>query len=173
MAFDLETEVRDLAARRDINECIGRYMRGQDRLDPELQKSAFHAGAYIDCGPLAGDVETFVGYAQTALAGCAFTHHLIGQVSLTVSGDTATGEVYFIAYHRLTLDEVESDMIFGGRYIDEYACHDGEWRIMRRREIADWTRTEPAADRFFEMEPDYVRGARDGQDFSDNRHWPI
>ena len=34
MAFDMEAEVRDLCARRDIHDCLCRYMRGQDRLDP-------------------------------------------------------------------------------------------------------------------------------------------
>lgn len=42
MAFDLEAEVRDLCARRDIHDALCRYMRGQDRLDPELHRSAFH-----------------------------------------------------------------------------------------------------------------------------------
>lgn len=168
----LAARLADLEARRDILECVARYMRGQDRLDPTLQKSAFHPDAHIDCGPLAGSVDEFVDYAQTGLAGCAFTHHMIGQVTLRIDGDRAEGEVYFIAYHRMTLDGAEKDMIFGGRYIDAYRRRDGEWRIFRRKEIADWTRVDPAADDFFAMEPAYVRGGRKGTDFSDNPVWP-
>ena len=48
-ALDLEAEIRDLAARRDINAAVQRYMRGLDRLDADLQRSAFHADAVIDC----------------------------------------------------------------------------------------------------------------------------
>ena len=171
-ATDLAREVADLTARRDIMDAVCRYMRGQDRCEPDLQKSAFHPDAYIDCGPVKGDVDTFVGYAQQGLAGCDFTHHLIGQVQLKVDGDRASGEVYFTAYHRIPLDGIAQDMIFGGRYVDEYACRQGEWRIQKRREICDWTRTVPAADRFTELEPDYVRGGRGGRDFSSMRDWP-
>nr|WP_087574138.1 nuclear transport factor 2 family protein [Sphingomonas sp. CDS-1] len=168
----LLARIEDLEARRDIMDCVCRYMRGQDRLDPALQKSAFHPDAHVDCGPLAGSVDDFVVYAQSGLTGCAFTHHMIGQVQLTIDGDRAEGEVYFIAYHRMTLDGAEKDMIFGGRYIDEYRLREGQWRISRRKEIADWTRVDPAADDFFAMEPAYVRGGRRGEDFSDRRVWP-
>lgn len=168
----LIARIADLEARRDIVDCVCRYMRGQDRLDPDLQKSAFHPDAYIDCGPLAGTVDEFVHYAQSGLAGCAFTHHMIGQVQISIDGDRAEGEVYFIAYHRMTLDGADKDMIFGGRYIDEYHRRDGAWRIFRRKEIADWTRVDPTADDFFAMEPAYVRGGRQGADFSSNRVWP-
>ncbi len=171
--LDLAAEVRDLTARRDIMDCICRYMRGQDRLDPALQRSAFHDGAYVDCGAFSGDGDAWVEYAQTGLKSCAFTHHMIGQAQIAVRDDSASGEVYFIAYHRMTLDGEEKDMIFGGRYIDEYARRDGEWRIVKRFEIADWTRTDPAADHFLkEMAPDYHRPGRGGTDFSDRRNWP-
>ncbi|HEX8056538.1 MAG TPA: nuclear transport factor 2 family protein, partial [Novosphingobium sp.] len=54
MSFDLEAEVRDLAARRDIADAVHRYMRGLDRLDPALQRTAFHDDAWIDAGIFAG-----------------------------------------------------------------------------------------------------------------------
>lgn len=176
---DLAAEVRRLSgeldalkSRQEIVDCVARYMRAQDRLEPDLQRSAFHADAWIDCGPVAGDVDTFVNYAQGGLAGCAFTHHMIGQTTITIDGDRASGEIYFIAYHRMTLDGEEKDMIFGGRYIDEYARREGEWRILKRREIADWTRTDPAADAFLKLEPAYHRPGRRGEDFSSRRDWP-
>jgi len=36
--LDIESVVRDLAARRDIYDAICSYMRGQDRLLPEVQR---------------------------------------------------------------------------------------------------------------------------------------
>ena len=170
--FDLAAEVRDLAARRDIMDAVYRYMRGQDRLIPELQRSAFHDGAYVDCGPFAGLPDDYVAYAQRMLAGCVNTHHMIGQVQIKVEGDTAYGEVYFIAWHRIPLDGGQKDLIFGGRYIDEYARKNGEWRIWKRREIADWTRTDPPADLYFELEQGCHRPGRREADFSVRRDWP-
>jgi len=172
MAFDLEAEVRDLAARRDINDAMCRYMRGQDRLDPVLHRSAFHDDAWVDCGLMNGSADEFVAFAQGFLADIESSQHIIGQVQLSVNGDKASGEVYFYAYHRIAEDGVPKDLIVAGRYIDEYACRDGDWRIVKRKELVDWARTDPVADAFLQ-ENDLPRGLRRGADFGQTRAWPV
>lgn len=169
--FDLEAEVRDLAARRDIKDALCRYMRGQDRLDADLHRSAFHPGAFVDCGLMQGTAEEFVDFAQGFLAQLEASQHIIGQVQLDVRGDEASGEVYFYAWHRLIEDGESKDLLVCGRYVDEYACRNGEWRILKRREIIDWARTDPAADGFLADHPEIPRGARRGADFSQTRNW--
>ena len=171
-AFDLEAEVRDLAARRDINDCLCRYMRGQDRLDPALHRSAFHDDAWVDCGLMNGTADEFVAFAQGFLGDIEGSQHIIGQVQLSVKGDAASGEVYFFAWHRLHEDGVPTDLLVAGRYIDEYACRDGDWRIVRRRELIDWAKSTPAADQFLRDNP-LPMGARRGADFSETRNWPV
>lgn len=172
MAFDLEAEVRDLAARRDIHDALCRYMRGQDRLDPVLHRSAFHDGAWVDCGPMAGSADEFVKFAQDLLGDFEASQHIIGQVQLSVNGDKASGEVYFYAWHRIKEDGEPKDLIVAGRYIDEYTCKNGEWRIWRRREIVDWARTDPVADAFMAATQLVLAGRR-GTDFSQTRDWPV
>lgn len=169
--FDLEAEVRDLAARRDIHDALCRYMRGQDRLDPVLHRSAFHDDAWVDCGLMNGTADEFVAFAQGFLANITGAQHIIGQVQLDVRGDEASGEVYFYAWHRIEEDGQAKDLVVAGRYIDEYACRDGEWRIRRRRELIDWARTDPAADSFLHAYPMLPRGQRRGADFSETRDW--
>ena len=44
----------------------------------------------------------FIDFAQGFLAACDASQHLIGQVDLKLDGNKATGEVYFIAHHRIT-----------------------------------------------------------------------
>lgn len=170
--FDLESEVRDLAARRDIHDAICRYMRGQDRLDRDLQRSAFHDDAYDDCGLMAGSADAFVDFAQGFLADIEGSQHVIGQVQLDVRGDEASGEVYFFAWHRIREDGEPKDLMIAGRYVDEYACRNGEWRIVKRRELIDWARTDPATDGFLAEHPYLPRGGRRGSDFSETRDWP-
>jgi hypothetical protein len=170
--FDLEAEVRDLAARRDIHDALCRYMRGQDRLDPVLHRSAFHDDAWVDCGLMSGSADEFVAFAQALLADMANSQHLIGQVQIALDRDKASGEVYFFAWHRIHEDGAARDLTIAGRYIDEYACRNGDWRILRRREIIDWARTDPAADEFLAQNPILPRGARQGLDFSETRNWP-
>lgn len=162
--FNLEAEVRDLVARRDINAAIQRYMRGQDRLLPELQKTAFHDDAYVDCGLYAGPALGFVDFAQGFLAQMRGSQHLIGQVTIEVEGDVANGEVYFFAWHRLVEDDGEKDLFVCGRYIDKYEQRDGEWRISDRRELVDWARTDPAADGFLKENAGKILLAAYGKD---------
>ena len=172
--FDLEAEVRDLAARRDINDALCRYMRGQDRLDPVLHRSAFHDDAYVDCGLMAGSADAFVAFAQDLLAGMGGSQHLIGQVHITIHDEaSASGEVYFYAWHRIEEDGEPKDLSVAGRYVDEYACRNGEWRILKRYEIVDWARTDKAADSFLAANPGVPRGKRRGEDFSERRAWPV
>ncbi|MCW1382551.1 nuclear transport factor 2 family protein [Novosphingobium sp. KCTC 2891] len=172
MAFDLEAEVRDLAARRDIHDALCRYMRGQDRLDPVLHRSAFHDDAWVDCGLMNGSADEFVSFAQGFLADIEGSQHIIAQAQISVDGDKASGEVYFYAWHRTVEDGEPKDLIVAGRYIDEYACRNGDWRIVRRKELVDWARTDPAADAFLK-DNDLPRGLRRGQDFSQTRAWPV
>lgn len=166
-----EAAIDAMLAREAIRAALARYMRGQDRLDPVLHRSAFHDDAWVDCGLMQGTADEFVAFAQGFLADLGGSQHLIGQSDITVHGDTASGEVYFLAWHRLTDAEGEKDLIVAGRYVDEYARRDGDWRIVRRRELIDWARTDPAADAFLKDNPILPRGATRGADFSQTRDW--
>lgn len=146
----LRAEVADLAARRDIQQALNDYMRGQDRLLPDLQRQAFHDDAWVDCGLFAGRAADFVHFAQGFLAGCDASQHLIGQVDIKLEGKMARGEVYFFAQHRIIQDGEKFDLFVAGRYHDEYEDRGRGWKIARRQEIIDWARTDPAADGFLE-----------------------
>ena len=59
----LQAEVADLAARRDIHKALNQYMRGQDRLLPDVQR----ASALMLGGPqanIAGLVGRWVGAGE-------------------------------------------------------------------------------------------------------------
>jgi SnoaL-like domain len=128
--FDLEKEVRDLAARRDIDAAICAYSRSHDRLLPDQHELASHPGAHVDCGGVAGTAAEFLEYAQSFLKQIKSSHHLLGQFDIKVNGDTAEGEVYFLAQHRIVEEGVEKDMFVTGRYIDRcYGVGDRpQWR---------------------------------------------
>jgi hypothetical protein len=174
MLFDLEAEIHDLAARRDITDAVQRYMRGLDRLDAELQRSAFHDDAWVDCGLMAGPVDDFVTFAQDLLASMDATQHLLAQVRIEMHNATsASGECYFQAWHG-SRDEAGAphDLFVSGRYIDEYACKNGEWKIAKRKLITDWVKDDPANHDFFAANPTTNRSGRRGEDFSQKREWP-
>lgn len=172
-SFDLEAEVRDLAARRDIQRAVHRYIRGQDRMLPEIQRTAFHPGAHVDCGLFEGDGDAWTEWAQAIFASMKGTQHLLGQIDIDVRGDEADGEVYFLAWHRIVEDGADRDWFFAGRYIDRYEKRDGEWRIARRRELVDWIRNDPPTDAFIAANPGMHRAGRGTDDFSTTRDWPV
>ena len=167
-----DAAIDDLIAKAAIHEALCRYMRGQDRLDPVLHRSAFHDDAWVDCGLMNGSADEFVRFAQGLLGDMAGSQHIIGQVQITVDGQRASGEVYFFAWHRFHEEGAPKDLIVAGRYVDEYACRGGDWRIIKRRELIDWARTDDAADAFLKDNPMLPRGGRRGTDFSQTRDWP-
>jgi hypothetical protein len=161
----VDERIERLIARQDIQDCVFRYMRGQDRLDADLQRSAFHADATVDYGFWKGSGHDFVDFAQALLARYGATHHLLGQTHIVVTdADTGHGEVYFTAYSRRRGDAGDEDLLIAGRYLDEYSRRDGEWRIATRKEVVDWTRTDPAADGWLDRTPSALRGGRGGAD---------
>lgn len=172
--FDLEAEMRDYAARRSITDAVQRYMRGLDRLDPELHRSSFHDDAFIDCGLMQGGADQFVAFAQDFLGAMDGSHHLLGQVRIEIhDAHNASGECYFQAWHGTRdADGNPRDLFIAGRYVDEYACKNGEWRITRRHLITDWVKDDPADHAFYAANPTTNRAGRRGEDFSQHRQWP-
>lgn len=158
-----------LASWHDIYRLCCDYMRGQDRLIPDLHRSVFHDDATTDYGPFKGDADEFVAFAQQVLRPHLANHHMIGQVSIDFDGEIAFGEVYFQAFHRI-VDEAgdEQDFWVAGRYIDRYERRAGAWKIAHRSELVDWLRSEPAGD--FELRKmAWPLGHRAPDDLSCNR----
>jgi hypothetical protein len=152
--------LQGLAAKQELYELSCRYMRGVDRLDRQLLRSVFHDDAKCDYGFYVGDPDGFADYALRALSAHLSNQHLIGNALYELEGDTAFGEVYFQAYHRIRSDAGETDLFIAGRYVDRYLRRDGVWRIAFRAEVNDWSRTVPAADGYRQRRPNANWGAR-------------
>jgi hypothetical protein len=132
-----------------IAELPALYMRGLDRLDRDLLRAQFWDDAYLDYGIYSGDAEGFADFCMKALRSHDRNHHFIGQNLIEVDGDTAWGEVYFQAYHRITDDTgALRDWVIAGRYVDRYEKRGGTWKFTYRCEVVDWARDDPAADAF-------------------------
>lgn len=165
----LDDPLADYVARRDIADALARYMRGLDRLDEALFRSAFHPEARIDCGVYAGDLDGFVTFAFGFLGQMQASHHMLGQSRIALhDAASASGESYFQAWHGITdAAGAPRDLFIAGRYVDAYACRSGQWRIVRRTLISEWA-TDTAATGGAHMDaPQTLRSARGGRDFSD------
>ena len=67
------------------------------------------------------------------------TTYLNGQSTVSVDGDTASGESYCLAHH-LTSEQGERVLIVMAiRYLDQFRRTGEGWRIARRDLVFDWT----------------------------------
>lgn len=164
-----QLDIDALLAKETIRTLSRQYMRGLDRLDPDLLRSVFFDDARVDYGFYRGSAQEFVAFAMRALKDHHANHHFIGQMSIDLEGDIAFGEIYFQAFHRTVDAGAEKDLFIAGRYVDRYERRDGIWKIAFRAEVNDWARTEPAADDFFRTAPQALRGARGADDLSSRR----
>ena len=152
--------------REEIRELSRRYKRVLDRLDGELLGSVFAADATVDYGFFQGSAADFVGFALGVLKDHAANHHFIGQMMIAVDGDTANGEIYFQAFHRIEEDGDAKDLFIAGHYLDRYERQDGRWQITFRSEVNVWSRSDPAADEALTGNPAAIIGKRAPDDYS-------
>jgi hypothetical protein len=71
------------------------------------------------------------------------TTHFMGQSTVVLDGDRATGETYCIAHHVSTSEGKKTLFIASIRYYDVFAKVEGKWLFAERKLIVDWTDTRP------------------------------
>lgn len=118
-----------------ISEQMYRYARATDWLQTDDHREVFTADC-VFASPHSGDmhgVDAVVEWMNRALAPFEATQHLIGNISITFTGDsTATAVSYVRAWHRFR-DREQPDMVLWGEYHDRWIHADGVWRIAERR----------------------------------------
>jgi SnoaL-like domain len=143
---DEQQEIDDYAALRRLTEI---YASGCDRRD-----SAGVAGCFAPDGRLAmynaaGDlVREIVGRdaVEGAIAGLRrydATFHFLGQQSLVLDVDAATGETYCFAHHVYRRGDERYDRIMAIRYRDTFCRAGREWLFEDRRLHVDWIEYRP------------------------------
>ena len=163
-----DPSLQRLVDEADLRALSATYMRGLDRHDVALVRSVFADDATTHYGSFRGGASDMPEMAMTALRAYRTTQHFLGQINIAIDGDTATGEVYFQAFHQHATEGF--DRFICGRYVDRYSRVNGRWLMTHRTEVVDWTRTEPIADDYFTKRPQTVRGTRDANDLSYRPH---
>jgi hypothetical protein len=142
------TDVDDLVAHAALRRVVERYAHGVDRREPHAVAALFTKDGSLEI--YQGDPGTIepqrVRHGReeiaTALEGLdryEVTTHFLGQQSIDLDGNRATGETYCVAHHLYDADGVRRDHVLSIRYLDEFRCEDGEWLIARRRLAIDWS----------------------------------
>lgn len=129
---ELEATVAYLSDRQQISDVYRRYMRGFDRNDVELLRSACWPDfQIIYYGDQVSSFDEFVALHLNAhVEQLASWGHLITNESVEIDGDLAHLETYVTGFFNFKGDEAPA--IVGGRYIDRLDRRNGEWRIAVR-----------------------------------------
>jgi SnoaL-like domain len=134
---ELRAQVDQLAARTAIYDAVHRYSRGLDRRDWELLASAYHHDARDQHGAFVGTVNEFVGWVSNVMAEWDYSLHILDLHNIEIEGDTAHSECYVLFTQRRR-DGAGLDF-GGGRYLDRLERRDGDWRIIARKLVIDWS----------------------------------
>jgi hypothetical protein len=132
--MDLQT----LLDREAIRACLARLARGEDRRDAGLISASLWPDSVTDYGVFRGDFAEYLAWVVPGADAIADTQHVLGQSHIELTGDTARVETQVISYHRVDYGPQHQDTVIGGRYLDVFARHDGEWRIAERTMLYDW-----------------------------------
>lgn len=131
--------LQELLDRQACEDVLLRYGRTLDWLDEAGQAECFWPDADIDYGFYQGDTGGWLQVVMAAEAASPSRWHVCSGILVEVDGDRAKSECYGLTVATATGGDGErAATMFGGRYLDEFEKRDGQWRISRRRYIADW-----------------------------------
>lgn len=128
------------ADRLDVAEVLSRYTYGWDTRDYDLVKSCFLPDAqisYSSLPPFPGGFAEFFELESRPVRELAATQHFIGNLLVTVDGDTAHCTSYVQATHYSHQGETWTT---GGRYDDDMVRTPDGWKIARRQFQRQWIR---------------------------------
>ncbi len=166
--------------RMEIQDCLFRYIRGVDRKNWDLVRSAYHTDAYDDHGNYKGGIDGFIESLVKRHATIEQSMHVVGNMVIEFDGpDGALMETYFITHQRISPEAgdarlpylrgtpiakdqaVETEVV--GRYVDRLTRRDGVWRVAHRTVVFEVSRGQPAP-AGGGLRSNWAIGRRDGQD---------
>jgi hypothetical protein len=146
-----EAALDQLLDREAIRDCLNRYTRGLDRLDPELARSAYHDDAQDDHGPFRGTGMGLIDWANGFhTENYAHWQHYISNVSIDLDGSSAHVESYFM-FIAVLKDRETLAPLMGGRYVDRFEKRDDRWAIAARVSMVEWSSSSALANQLNEL----------------------
>lgn len=136
--------IEDLFALRRTAEI---YARGADRRCKDDWREVLADNVEI-VGPgfAIKGLEANLGSIDHLTRTFAATRHAVYNQLAEIDGETARGETYGTAEHRMTGPDGDVLLCWGIRYQDAWRRVRGQWRFTRRELIVDWEELRPVRD---------------------------
>ena len=163
----MDPELREMLDHFQIRKVLATYCRGSDRCDSALAASAYAKDSWDDHGIVKAPGDKFSRMmCQMVIDTTETMTHLLGQSTITVDGDEAGAETYFIAVSKESAEDgTPLCNQLGGRFVDRLVREDGHWKIKHRLVLRDWS-TGIALDRDWESSKTLAPGCRSNEDAS-------
>ena len=140
----LPDAVQALLDKQAIHELIHTYCNAADRKDVDKMRSLYHEDAIDDHGGFfKGLAMDFIDKLPEIQAPMEILHHNVTTVNIRLEDKPGgavygEGEVYVLAFHKVSTGEGALDLLIGGRYFDKYEKREGVWKFSHRAVLADW-----------------------------------
>ena len=141
----------EAADRLKIRELVDAYAHCADRRDAKGQLALFtkdtHFVVFMDARSEKPSMELNrredLAPVFDELNKYEATTHFMGQSTVVLDGERATGETYCIAHHVSASEGKRTLFIASLRYYDVFTKVDGKWLFAERKLMVDWTDTRP------------------------------
>ena len=157
-------QVEHVADRLTIADVLHSHCRALDRSDSAQLRACYWPEAEVDYGSYRGAADAFADLVVQALTtSYELTRHRIDNTLLSIECNRARAESYVDDAHLLPGGERE--MRFAGRYLDLLEKREGQWRLLHRQVVMDWSRNTAISDeRDSEAFGDLAKGRNDDRD---------
>ncbi|MDG1311884.1 MAG: nuclear transport factor 2 family protein [Porticoccaceae bacterium] len=128
------TDAQNFADHLEIQQVINLYASALDKQQWDALEGVFTDDAvanFIGIGVFEGR-QAIVELVASVLTQCSVTQHLLGNINIVVTGDTATATCYLSALHVGLGDYAAETLTVWGEYSDELVRTAVGWRIKHR-----------------------------------------
>ncbi|MDA9626450.1 nuclear transport factor 2 family protein [Pseudomonadota bacterium] len=138
-------DIKEISDRLELEKLVTDYATAVDTRNFTEFNNLFTADAIIDytaVGGISGNLKEIIVYLETALDFFPNYQHFISNISLTITGNNATGKVMCFN----PMQTKENQVFFLGIwYHDTYINIDDRWFISSRIEESSWSHNVPTS----------------------------
>lgn len=141
----MDERLQEMLDHYEIRKTLSEYCQGSDRCDREQMGSVYAQDSWDDHGHIKAPGNEFAEKMSAQIRETSLSmYHLLGQSIVTVSGDTAGAETYFLAASQVPDGDggITTNQL-GGRFVDKLQREGGRWLIKHRVVVRDWSLTFP------------------------------
>jgi hypothetical protein len=141
----MDARIQEMLDHHEIRKTLAEYCHGCDRADEPHMGSVYASDSWDDHGDVKASGDDFARIMTgRVLSETESLSHLLGQSLITIDGDNAGAETYFLAVAQAKkADGTPLCNQLGGRYVDRLVRENGKWLIKHRVVVKDWAITLP------------------------------